>query len=126
MPTNKTSKDVEVTANMTMAQVKAAEDVKLRLSETNKLKLAELYRNQEKVNISIPPFYAPYLGRVSTMILNGISVCIPCDGKIYSVPKSFADEFMHRIHNIDAIVAKGKKLGNVSNNSESFAGELRF
>lgn len=126
MPTNKTSKDVEVTANMTMAQLKAAEDVKLRKAVNQTQKLGSYYINEKKVTISIPPFYAPYMGKVHQLTLNGITICIPCDGKSYDVPKSFAAECKRKMRNVDALVAKGKKLSDVANNSESFAGELRF
>lgn len=116
----------ELVANQNLATAKRTADADLRAALADKKRLGAIYMAEEKIPVSIPPFYAAYMGKVHTLTINGISVCIPADGKTYKIPKSFACALKRKLANVDAIVAKGKKLGDVHSNSETFAGELRF
>ncbi len=101
-------------------------DRELREATANKKKLGSYYMSEKKVTVSISPFYAPRLGRVVPITVNGITVCVPADGKSYTVPATFAASVKRKLANIDRLEARGKALSDVANNVESFAGQLRF
>lgn len=101
-------------------------DRELRTASERRLRLAEKYRTEKKVPVSIAPSYAARLGRVANIIVNGCSVCVPCDGRTYEIPKTFAASLKRKLRNVDILEARGKALSNIANNVESFAGQLRF
>lgn len=94
--------------------------------EQERKQLAKSFRNQDKVPVQISPLYQPYFGKVHTVTINGISVAIPCDGKTYMVPKTFAEEVKIRIYKQDKLIQKKNRLGDVSNNFEKSPGELNL
>lgn len=101
-------------------------DRELREATANKKKLGTYYMNEPKKPVSIAPFYAARLGRIAPFTINGITVCVPCDGRTYNIPESFAALVKTKLRNIDILEARGKNLSNISNNVEKFAGQLRF
>lgn len=94
--------------------------------ERARRELAKVFKGQKKVPVSIPPLYKPYFGRVMTVFLNGVSIAIPCDGKTYEVPASFAEEIQIRIDNQNELIQKKSKLSDVSNNFETSPGALNL
>ena len=96
------------------------------LNVARKRKIAERYKNEPKKGVVISPLYAPYFGARLSVTLNGILVVVPVDGQTHEIPQSFADEVKSRIMAVDATIKKASKLSNISNNSESYAGELKF
>lgn len=94
--------------------------------EAKRKSLVTAYRNERKVAITISPFYAPYLGRVVRASVNGIFVDIPADGQTYNVNKTHADHIVAKIKRIDAMIARQKRAGDVSNNFEYAPGELHL
>lgn len=105
---------------------KQTADQELRAATLNKKKLGAYYQREKKVSVTVSPFYAPRLGRVATITVNAISVYVPCDGKAYEIPETFAASLRRKLANIDALEARGKALSDVANNVESFAGQLRI
>lgn len=105
---------------------KQTADQELRAATLNKKKLGAYYQREKKVSVTISPFYAPRLGRVATITVNAISVYVPCDGKAYDIPETFAASLRRKLANIDTLEARGKALSDVANNVESFAGQLRI
>ncbi len=94
--------------------------------EAKRKSLVYAYRNEEKVNVTISPFYAPYLGRVVRESVNGIIVDVPADGQTYAINKTHADHIIAKIKRIDAMIARQKRAGDVSNNFEQAPGELHL
>jgi len=94
--------------------------------EAKRKRLVERYRNEVKVPVTISPFYAPYLGRVVRVSVNGIIVDIPADGQTYSINKTHADHIVAKIKRIDAMIEHQKRVSDVSNNFEHQPGELHL
>ena len=105
-------------------EAKAARDY--NALEAKRKSLVYAYRNEEKVNVTISPFYAPYLGRVVRESVNGIIVDVPADGQTYAINTTHADHIIAKIKRIDAMIARQKRAGDVSNNFEQAPGELHL
>ena len=94
--------------------------------EAKRKSLVSVYRSEKKVPVTISPFYAPYLGRVVRVSVNGIIVDIPADGQTYSINETHANHVISKIKRIDAMIARQKRAGDVSNNFEYSPGELHL
>ena len=86
--------------------------------------LANRYRSEEKVTVSVSPLYRPYFGNVMQVSINGISIYMPIDNTPHKIPKTFADEIYSRVNAIDAIMKKQDRMANISANVETTPGEL--
>ncbi len=106
------------------AEITAESNKAVAEKEQERKQLAKSLRQQEKVPVQISPLYQPYFGKVHTVTINGISVAVPCDGKTYLVPKTFAEEIKIRIFKQDQLIQKKRRLGDVSRNFENSPGEL--
>lgn len=118
--------NVEAPATPTVNSVEAKAARAYNALEAKRKALVNTYRNEEKVAITISPFYAPYLGRVVRESVNGIIVDIPADGQTYNVNKTHADHIIAKIKRIDAMIARQKRAGDISNNFELSPGELHL
>ena len=87
-------------------------------------KLAEVYKREPKVSVMVAPMYAPYFGKVMHVMVNGISVAVPCDGRPYDIPQTFAGEVLRRINAINDQQSKAKRYSDVNANIEGAPGEL--
>lgn len=87
-------------------------------------KLAEVYKREPKVSVMVAPMYAPYFGKVMHVMINGISIAVPCDGRPYDIPQSFAGEVFRRINAINDQQSKAKRYSDVNANIEGAPGEL--
>lgn len=125
--------EIQVTENVvakpqiTEAEAIRESDMLVMEVEKGRRALAAQFRNEEKVDIKIPPLYKPYFGKIMTISINGISCAIPVDGKVYQVPKSFAEEANIRLFKQDELLRKQEKLTEASmnrNNFENYPGEL--
>ena len=123
---NEAAKEVTATNKtvVTTVEAKAARD--LSTAELKRKKLVEVYRNEKKVPVTISPFYAPYLGSVVREMVNGIMVEVPADGQAYNINQTHADHIVAKIKRIDAMLARQKRVGEVSNNFEHAPGELHL
>ena len=101
-------------------------DMAVAKGERERKALAKAFKAQKKEAVQISPLYRPYFGRVMTVTLNGISVAVPCDGKSYEIPASFAEEVRVRIYKQDRLIQKKNRLGDVQRNFESSPGELNL
>lgn len=99
---------------------------KLRNAEARVHKLVEHYRNEDKVPVSIAPFYAPYLGNVVRVSVNGIVVDVPADGNTYKVNYTHANEIIRKMKRINDMRSRQNRLGDVANNFEHTPGELHL
>lgn len=114
------------TAKTTVDSVDAKAARAYNALEAKRKSLVDLYRNEEKVAVTISPFYAPYLGRVVRVSVNGIIVDIPADGQAYKINKTHADHIISKIKRIDAMIARQKRAGDISKNFEYSPGELHL
>ena len=115
-----------VTATPRVDTVDAIAARKYNELEAKRKSLVQVYRNEKKVPVTISPFYAPYLGRVVRESVNGIIVDVPADGQTYMINKTHADHIIAKIKRIDAMIARQKRAGDVSNNFETAPGELHL
>lgn len=88
--------------------------------------MASRYRNEKQVEISISPLYANEFSRNMPIVLNGIRISIPVDGKPYKIPHSFALEVRNRIAAADEKFKRLSKMADVQNNMERSPGELKL
>ena len=86
--------------------------------------LANKYRNEDKVTVSVSPLYRPYFGNVMKVSINGISIYMPIDNTAHKIPKTFADEIHCRIAAVDAIMKKQDRMADIAANIERSPGEL--
>lgn len=86
--------------------------------------LAEVYRREPKKSVMVAPMYAPYFGKVMHIMINGISIAVPCDGRPYDIPQTFAGEVFRRINAINDQQSKAKRYSDVNSNIEGAPGEL--
>ena len=86
--------------------------------------LVNTYAAETKVSVMIAPMYAAYFGKVMHIMINGISCAIPCNGKPYDVPETFAAEAFRRLNAINEQQQRQKRYSDVSANVESAPGEL--
>jgi hypothetical protein len=119
--------DTEVktdTANVKVLESKAQATIVRK--EQERKNLASFYLKEKKVPVTVSPFYAPYLGRVVPVLVNGIRVDIPADGRTYQINETHAGEIIAKIRKIDNLIARQKRASNVSDNFESNIGELQI
>lgn len=93
------------------------------------LRTKELYQEimkEEKVDVSLAPQYRAYFGNVMTVCLSGLTIYVPVDGRSRKVPSSFAAEIHRRRRAVDALMMKQARAARVTENKESYAGELRI
>ena len=98
----------------------------LQTVEVKRRKLANRYRNEEKSGVSISPMYRPYFGNKMAISINGIAVYVPCDGKMYHIPKSFATEAKARMIAVNEMLTRKERMTNISSNVEASPGDLKF
>ena len=98
----------------------------VREGEKRKISLKQEYLAQEKIPVTISPMYKPYFGEVMELVINGIYVSIPCDGRAHEVPKTFASEANYRIYAVDNEQRRADRMADVANNHESIGGEINF
>lgn len=87
-------------------------------------KLAQVYKKQELCTVMIAPMYQPYFGKRMHVSCNGISIAVPCNGRPYEIPKTFARVVQHRLRAINDQQSKQKRFSNTDNNVEHSPGEL--
>ena len=73
--------------------------------------MAEQYKAEPLVDVSISPLYAPEFSSVMPVVLNGIRISVPVNGKTYKVPYSYALEIRNRIAAADQ---KFQRLANMA------------
>ena len=106
---------------------KAALNTKLEMQvndlQTRRRKLADRYKSEKQVEISISPMYRPYFGNTMPVLVNGIGIYVPINGQQYKVPETFAAIIKERISNIDEQMRVRTQMANVQANIEAYAGE---
>lgn len=110
----------------TRSKVTQEQELEVRTMQKRQQELAKIYKAAEKVEVSISPMYQPHFGKVMPVILNGIPIYIPCDGRAYKVPKQYASIIKQRIRMVDDQIQRTKSLSDVSGNIEQYAGQKQL
>ena len=111
---------------ITKAQIENESNQAVRTAEQERKALARQLKEQEYKSVQISPLYKPYFGNVMTVTINGTSVAVPCDGKTYKVPATFAEEIACRIYRQDELLQKHQRMSRISDNFETSPGELQL
>ena len=88
--------------------------------------LATRYKNEKLVEVAISPLYANEFSSNQPVILNGIRINVPTDGRTYKVPYSFALEIKNRIAAADEKFKRLNRMADVQQNFERSPGELKL
>lgn len=116
----------EVTMQSTMTAIEAKANQEMISLETRRKMLVGTYRSEPKVPVTVSPFYAPYLSKIVRASVNGIMVEVPANGQTYMINQTHADHINAKIQRINAMVARQKRAGSVSQNFERAPGELHI
>lgn len=88
--------------------------------------MAAKYKAEEQVEITISPLYANEFSNNQPVILNGVRISVPTDGRPYKVPYSFALEIKNRIALADEKFKRLNRMADVEQNFERSPGELKL
>ena len=91
--------------------------------EKKRLSLVEKYKAEKKYKVKGAPAYQAHFGNVMSIVINGVLITVPLDGRSYEIPESFAQVFNSRIRQIDNMALQQEALADVTNNVESMPGE---
>ena len=91
--------------------------------ERKRLSLVEKYKAEKKYKVKGAPAYQAHFGSVMSIIMNGVLIAVPLDGRSYEIPESFAQVFNTRIRQIDNMSLQQSVLSDVASNVENMPGE---
>ena len=97
-----------------------------KAQRANSVQMTEAYKKEDRVRVSLSAFYRPYFGNVMSITINGVMVCVPCDGASYEIPDSFAAELHGRVQRIERQLQSQGLMSNAKDNFESYPGELNL
>lgn len=106
-----------------VAAMTAANNQSVNALEKKRFSLVEKYKAEKKYKVKGAPAYQAHFGSVMSIIINGVLVTVPLDGRSYEIPESFAQVFNSRIRQIDNMALQQSALADVANNIESMPGE---
>jgi hypothetical protein len=75
----------------------------------------EKVRKEPRVAISVAPQYASEFSKNMRVVINGVSIFIPIDGREYMVPETFASEIKRRIHKVNQKINRLRRKGTTEN-----------
>jgi len=105
------------------AMIEREQSMEVRNLQLHQKGLAEKYRKEDKVEVTISPMYRPHFGNKMPVIINGIPIYVPCDGKAYKIPKTYAGVVKGRVRHVDDQIKRAARLSNVRENVEEYAGQ---
>lgn len=117
-------KKAEAEVIKTSEAVRVDGSKRLHTAEMRRRELAQIYKNQRKIPVNISPLYKPHFGDTLTITINGITTVIPCDGKTYHLPQTFATEALARVAKTNEIMERSNKMSDITSNFEQAPGEL--
>lgn len=65
----------------------------------------QMFRSEKKVPVSISKSMANAVGSSLSVTVNGVRVCVPCDGKTYYINETHAEHIRERLAKIDNLTA---------------------
>jgi hypothetical protein len=115
---------VEESAEMTFETASRKQNHTLLEKDQARKALVNVYKAEPKISVMVAPMYADYFGKVMHVMINGISIAVPCNGKPYDIPETFAAEVFRRLRAINEQQQRQKRYSDVSSNVENAPGEL--
>lgn len=106
-----------------VAAMTAENNQSVNALEKKRFSLVEKYKAEKKYKVKGAPAYQAHFGSVMSIIINGVLIAVPLDGRSYEIPESFAQVFNSRIRQIDNMALQQSALADVANNIESMPGE---
>lgn len=110
----------------TMHELAAENTMATNAKEVTRKKLFEVYDKEEKILVTVSPFYAPFLGNNVMISVQGISVYVPANGQPFKIPKTHAGLLYQSIAQIDARQLKLSRMANVQQNFEPSIGAMKI
>ena len=106
-----------------VAAMTAENNQSVNALEKKRLSLVEKYKAEKKYKVKGAPAYQAHFGNVMSIVINGVLITVPLDGRSYEIPESFAQVFNSRIRQIDNMALQQEALADVTNNVENMPGE---
>ena len=106
-----------------VAAMTAENNQSVNALEKKRFSLVEKYKAEKKYKVKGAPAYQAHFGSVMSIVINGVLITVPLDGRSYEIPESFAQVFNSRIRQIDNMALQQSALADVTNNIESMPGE---
>lgn len=97
---------------------------KFRQAQTQNQKAAAKLKAEQKIAVVGAPMYQAYFGLKMPIVINGVAIYVPLDGRQYEIPKSYAEIFFTRLNSVNEDIELAKRRANSTANFESYAGEL--
>lgn len=113
-----TSKKVSETPVVTQASLQQKDLVRANLRRK--------FEKEERVQVTVPPFYAPYLGKNAMVSVQGIAIFVPANGRPYRINATHAAELHEAMRAVDNKIRKEQAMSNVQANFEKSPGELQL
>ena len=113
----------KVNQSGSVAAMTAENNQSVNALEKKRFSLVEKYKAEKKYKVKGAPAYQAHFGSVMSIIINGVLIAVPLDGRSYEIPESFAQVFNSRIRQIDNMALQQSALADVANNIESMPGE---
>lgn len=113
-----------VTDDVTFETASRKQNHSLLKKDQARKALVNVYKAEPKISVMVAPMYADYFGKVMHVMINGISIAVPCNGKPYDIPETFAAEVFRRLRAINEQQQRQKRYSDVASNVESAPGEL--
>ena len=64
-----------------------------------------MFRNEKQFPISVPKAMANVVGTSLSVTVNGVRVCVPCDGRTYMINETHYEHIRERLAKIDILAA---------------------
>ena len=106
-----------------VAAMTAENNQSVNALEKKRFSLVEKYKAEKKYKVKGAPAYQAHFGSVMSIVINGVLIAVPLDGRSYEIPESFAQVFNSRIRQIDNMALQQSALADVANNIESMPGD---
>ena len=98
----------------------------LVIAENLKTQMRLKIRDEELVAVTLAPTYRHPFGKVMPVRLNGYTIYVPCNGKTYKIPKSYAAIVHARRRAYDEQELRHEGMAQIQNNFEQYPGQLQF
>lgn len=98
----------------------------LLIAENLKTQMRLKIKNEDLVSVTLAPTYRHPFGKVMPVRLNGYSIFVPCNGRAYKIPKSYAAIVHARRRAYDEQEMRQESMAQVQNNFEQYPGQLQW
>lgn len=116
----------EVPETGTAPSVEFQKTVEINQRDKQRQKLGLKYKNEAMVPVNIAPFYKPYFGSQAMVSVNGISVYVPCDGRVHNIPATHAGVLIDSMDQINKNIERNNRMSNVQKNVEDGIGSMQL